>query len=159
VQLDRLGRAAMTTVTADLSIDRHFARLDRILEECRARPQSQARVDIGDATAAAVTDCVARARAAARPVAVYGAGMFGRKIVDACLASGVPVCALFDSDAARTGTVYRGLACRAPESVIDHPDALFVTGSLQFADAITERIRAEFAAAGRPAPALLTTTP
>ena len=158
-RLESLGRSARVSVTSGFSPDRHFARLSAILDECWAQPQPSPSVAIADPTANAIANSVRRMHSVARPVAVYGSGMFGRKVVDACLAAGIPVCALFDSDPARAGVVYRGLQCAPPEALSEYPDALFVTGSLQFADAMAERIRAEFAARGRPAPAVLNTTP
>jgi hypothetical protein len=153
-----LGDAARLSITASYSPGSHFERLERIIDECWARPQPEATAAIVDSTATAIAEAVARLRAIGRPVAVYGAGMVGRRVVDACLADGIPVCALFDSDPARTGAAYRDLLCAAPHAVTNHPDAVFIAGSLQFADAMVERIHLEFAAAGHRAPTVLTAT-
>jgi glycosyltransferase involved in cell wall biosynthesis len=155
-QLERLKRAARETIRARFSPERHFARLDEILASSRAAPPPDPATVAPDPTAAAVQRLVERARATARPVVIYGAGMFGRKVVDACEAAGVTVAGLIDSDPSRWGQSYCGLVCAAPDALTRWSDAVFLAGSMEFADEIAQRIASAFSQRGLPAPIVIT---
>lgn len=91
-----------------------------------------------------------------RPLVVYGAGGFGRKVLDVCRNRSLSVGAWFDSDPGKTGMVYDGAVCLAPTAVVDHPEAVFVAASLQFSGAMAVRIGEEFAAVGKKTPVIVT---
>lgn len=156
-ELRRMGAAGRERVAEDFSDARHFERLERIVGELWKHPApASTTVAAGpDPTAAAVDRIVVVVAESGRPVAIYGAGMFGRKVLDACLAHGLAVVAVYDSDPARTGTSYRGVVCQAPVSVTERPEAVFVAASLQFAVEMAARIVGEYDAAGWVAPTII----
>jgi hypothetical protein len=141
-RLGLLKRAARSRVAVDFAPGLHFARLEGIIDECFQQPRPHPAVE-ADATAGVVAGLVRCVKEVAglRPVVVYGAGMFGRKVVDALLEAGVPVSALVDSDPARSGSVYRGLRCESPGSLAKMMESVFVVGSMAFAREIADRIR------------------
>jgi glycosyltransferase involved in cell wall biosynthesis len=155
--LARLGRAAQQTIEARFATSPHFDRLKKILDQSCENPPVGDSLQVFDGTDGALRRLLSAVKARTGAVAIYGSGMFGRKVVDACLKAGAPVCALFDSDAARFGMIYRHLECEPPEHVVKYPKAVFVAGSLQFSEEIAERIRNEFLAAGLGEPEVLVT--
>lgn len=156
-ELRRLGRSARETVRSRHDAATHFAALRDLCDGLWRLPPPEPWRVAPDPTAAAVRRLTAAA--GARPIAVYGAGMFGRKVVDACLAEGLLVHALFDSDTARANSSYRGLMCRSPADVVSFPEVTFIVGSLHYAAEIENRIREEFASAGLPTPPIVSDTP
>jgi len=152
----RMGTAARARVQERFSPERHFRRLAAIVEEVWRHPAPDGALLAPDPTAVAVREMVTAAAKHKRPLAVYGAGMFGRKVVDACLDEGLPLCAWFDSDPARMGATYRGVVCQAPAAVVERPEAVILAASLQFAPAIAARIAKEFLAAEMPEPTIIT---
>ena len=139
-ELERLKRSARDRVRRAFSPERYRAQLSAILATCRASPAPDPGVVANDQTAAAVRELVTRTRATARPAVVYGMGMFGRKVIDACLDGGVPIVGAVDSDPGRVGQVYRGLSCRTPSDLTGWKDAAVVIGSLAFAEEMAERV-------------------
>ncbi|MCB1786261.1 MAG: glycosyltransferase [Gammaproteobacteria bacterium] len=95
-----------------------------------------------DPFAAPIRDLLARLDTAGIDrVAVYGAGMFGRCLVDALLAGGIRVAALLDGDPAKQDRVYRGLRVQVPSSAaLDHAVGTLVLGSLAAQDEMIDRI-------------------
>lgn len=158
-QLVRLGAAARETARTRFSPEAHFARLEAIIDELWTLPPPDPTSIAPDATSAAVAAIVARLRALARPVAVFGAGMFGRKVVDACFDAGLAVVALADSDPARSGWVYRGLVCSGPEGLLAHGACAIALGSMQFSGEMTQRITDLAAQRGVPVPLLISCNP
>lgn len=150
-----MGEAARRRVEGTFSIERHFGRLTGILHELWQQAAPDADHLPPDPTAAAARRLALAAAKLGRPVGVYGAGMFGRKVLDACLDRELRVGAWFDSDPAREGTNYRGVVCQSPAKLGGRPEAVFLVASLQFADEISERIRGEFAKLGIAAPKIL----
>lgn len=155
-RLERLKCAARETIRARFSPQRHFARLEEILTACWAEPPPNPGSVMPDPAAAAVHRLVERARAAASPVVVYGAGMFGRKVIDACAVAGIKVVGLVDSDPSRTGQIYRGMVCTAPDALTRWRGVVFLAGSMEFAEEIAQRIASEFSRCGLPAPTVIT---
>lgn len=158
-QVARLGAAARETVRTRFSPEAHFARLQAIIEELWALPPPDPTLIGPDATGIAVATIVARLKASNRPVAVFGAGMFGRKVVDACLNAGLTVVALADSDPAREGWAYRGLVCREPGSLLAHRGCAIALGSMQFAVEMARRIADLAVQRGLPIPPLISFGP
>ncbi|MFZ0430922.1 MAG: glycosyltransferase, partial [Acidobacteriota bacterium] len=153
--LERLKIAARQTIAHDFSVAQHVKNLARIVDDCwRLRPPDPDSVP-GDPTVEAVEGLVSRAATTAKPVVVFGAGMVGRKVIDACDARQIPVGAWFDSDPARTGMAYRGVVCQDPSAVIECSDAVFIAASLQFAPEMAARIAREFAGLGRSVPQVI----
>ncbi len=151
-QILRLGEAARETVRMRFSPEIHFRRLHEILDELWTMPPPDPSKVPPDHTASAVADIVQQAKRAAKPVAVFGAGMFGRKVVDACLAAGLEVAALVDSDPARRGWNYRGLACGGPDDLVRFSECAIAIGSLQFAHEMRLRVVDVFVARSLPCP-------
>jgi len=147
-ELARAGQAARTRVSGRFARDAHVARLGAIVAECRTVAAPDPTSVRSDPTATIVASLCQRARELNQPTVVFGAGMFGRKLLDACLAAGVRVIGLLDSDPARRDFVYRGLKCEGPEAVAAFAPALFLVGSIEFAAEIEQRIRTEAASAG-----------
>ena len=141
-RLDALKRAARETIAKRFAPEIHFNKLRQIVDRCFAAPPPDPACIGPDPTAQTVLTLMTEARASGRPVVVYGAGMFGRKVVDAALDASLPIAGWVDSDPARSGMGYRGLVCATPEAVKRWPDAAFVVGSVEFAEEITDRIQA-----------------
>ena len=154
-QVERLGAAARETVRARYSPDEHFRRLAEILNELWSLPPPNPSAVPPDATAEAVERIVARLQSGRRAVVVFGAGMFGRKVVDACFDARLEVVGLVDSDPARRGWTYRGLTCGGPEDLAGLPGAAVAIGSLQFAEEMSQRVEQLFISRGLPAPEII----
>jgi len=154
-RLQRLKRAARETVAQRFSPGVHFARLKEAFDSCMAAQTPDADQVSSDPTAEAVASLLARARTTGRPVVVYGAGMFGRKVVDACLDAGVRVAGWVDSDAAKTGSRYRDLVCAGPEAIEALAGCVFLIGSIEFAAEISRRIESVAAACGAHSPQII----
>ena len=154
--LRRMGAGARRRVQERFSPEAHFASLSAILARLAQTTVPDASALTSDPTAAAVQRVVDAAAASGRPVAVYGAGMIGRKVMDACCARGLRIDGWFDSDAGRAGTTYCGVVCESPKSVVAWPESVFIAASLQFAPAMIARIEAEFGSAGRKRPTIIT---
>ncbi len=151
----RLGAAARETVRVRFAPERHFARLAAGLRSLWTLPPPDPSRVAPDPTGAAVASIVARLCARRRPVAVFGAGMFGRKVVEACFAAGLEVVALVDSDPGRRGLVHRGLCCGRPEELPGFPRCVVAIGSLQFADEMACAVRECFLTRGVPPPEMV----
>ena len=154
--LRRMGEAARRRVQERFSPEAHFASLSAILAKLAQTTVPDASTLAPDPTATAVQRVVDAAAASGRSVAVFGAGMIGRKVVDACFARGLRIGGWFDSDASRAGTTYRGVVCESPKSVVAWPESVFIAASLQFAPAMVARIETEFGSAGRKRPTIIT---
>ncbi len=155
----RMGEAARCRVHERFSPGAHFASLSAILAQLAQKTVPDASALAPDPTAAAVRRAVDAAVASGRSVAVFGAGMFGRKVVDACCARGLRVDGWFDSDARWEGTIYRGLVCENPKTVVAWTESVFIAASLQFAPAMVARIEAEFALSDRMRPMIIIPQP
>jgi len=140
-QLEALKCAARETIAKRFAPEIHFSKLRQIMDRCFAAPPPDPECIGPDPTAEAVQMLITAARTSGRPVVVYGAGMFGRKVVDAALDASLSIAGWVDSDPARSGMCYRGLVCATPETVKRWPDAAFVVGSIEFADEIAKRIQ------------------
>ena len=158
-QIVRLGAAARETVRTRFSPEAHFAQLEAIIRELWTLPPPDPFGIAPDPTGAAVAAIVARLKASGRPVAVFGAGMFGRKVVDACLNAGLAVVALADSDPARSVWVYRGLVCSAPETLLAHGECAIALGSMQFSGEMARKIADLAVHRGVPIPPLISCSP
>ncbi len=143
-KVNEYGRAARKRVSDRFSSEKHFSKLESVIAELWNRPAPEVKNVVSNPVSDSVRALVAQAVHADGQIAVYGAGMFGRKVIDECVASGYPMCAWFDSDVSNSGREYNGVTCREPEDVTNFPDAVFVVGSCEFAEEITERIVREF---------------
>jgi hypothetical protein len=153
--LRRMGAAARRAVAERFSIGIHLERMSAVVARLARTAAPEATGLSSDPTAVAVDALAVRAVAAGRPIAVFGAGMVGRKVVDACRSRGADPAAWFDSDPAKTGLNYNGLTCERLEAVLARPDHVFVAASLQFGDEMRRRIAGVFAAHGRETPLIL----
>jgi len=153
--LRRMSAAARSRVLTTFSPERHFAKLHGIMDQLWRLPAPASAELSPDPTAAAIKNLTKAAAVHRRPVAIYGAGMVGRKVMDVCLAKNLEVCGWYDSDPARVGTVYRGLVCKPPAGMVELSDAVFVAASLQFSSAIKSRIQSSFADIGMAVPVIV----
>lgn len=140
----KLGASARKDILERFSPENHFANLDKILGILSKMPPPAPHKLKPDPTEVAVDRLVAKIAARARPAVIYGSGMFGRKVVDACRQHGVKVCGLIDSNIARKGMVYERLVCQCVDAITDFPQAVFAIGSLQFGGEISRKIREAF---------------
>ncbi len=153
-QLRRLGSAAQRTVQLQYSPATHFRKLESIIRDLWEHdPPDPGSITPGP-TALAVESIIAKLRTSSRPVSVFGVGMFGRKLIDACFEEGVPVIALADSDPARNGWVYRGLVCREPMHLLGMEDCTIAIGSMQFAEEMEQMLEQLAAQKGLPKPSI-----
>lgn len=155
--LGKLGAAAKRSVSIEgLSPVRHFSKLCEIIKECSQLPLLEKISTPADPTEIAVETICKKVRGTRSPVVIFGAGMFGRKVVDACLKQGTKVTALIDSDPERIQSGYGGIVCLGPERLVECTNALFVVGSMQFDVEIFNRIHGEYNKAGVPLPQVVT---
>lgn len=147
-QNERLGLAARETIRSTCAPEAHFKRLSEIIDELWSMPPPNPDLVPPDPTAASIRDLARRLRRMGKPAVVFGAGMFGRKVVDACLAEGVTLRGLFDSDPSRQGWSYRGLQCRDPKELPLAGDVVVAIGSLQFAAQMREQVVETFRRTG-----------
>ncbi len=143
-RLESLKRFARERIQELFAPDRHFRQLATVLDGCFCGPAPDPASVAPDPAVTAVRTLAEEAKEAMRPVVIYGAGMFGRKLVDACLARGLDVVGWVDSDPARIGYRYRSLNCTSPESLRRWPEAVILVGSLEFAEEIRARALAVF---------------
>lgn len=154
-QLKRLGQQARQDVIDGFSTGQYFQKFEEILQQLRAAPPPEPHRITADPTEQAVTRLTGQLAAQKSPVVVYGGGMFGRKVVDACLTIKIPVAAIIDSNPARTGTFYNNIQCHSPVDITSFAHCVFAVGSLQFAGDITKTINQAFNAENKPSPSIL----
>jgi hypothetical protein len=154
-QAHRLGLKGRGAVQKRCSVAAHFGGLRKILGKVVSAPEPSPERVPKDPTTLAVERLVGRLASEDRPVVVYGVGMIGRKIVDACLAAGLEVQALVDSDPAREGWLYRGIRCHSPKALSNYASAVFAVGSVQFVEPISARIREALALTENKSPPIL----
>ncbi len=158
--LEKLCRAARRSVSIEaLSPLKHFSKLRGIIKQCFQLPSPEIPSEQMDSTAAAVETICKRACKANRPVVIFGIGMFGRKVVDACLKKGIEVVALIDSDPEKIESEYAGLACFGPKKIGEFANVVFAVGSMQFDVEISNRIYSECKKAGISSPQVVTFRP
>jgi len=88
-------------------------------------------------------------------VAVFGAGLFGRKLVDRLMGEGREVNGLYDSDPRKQGSTFRGLPVELPERMLCRPPDWVLIGSENFAEEMSRQLFALFEQSGRPVPRLV----
>ncbi|MCH6255239.1 glycosyltransferase family 4 protein [Puniceicoccaceae bacterium K14] len=88
-------------------------------------------------------------------IVVFGAGMFGRKVVDRLVSMGrVPV-AILDSDSLKWNTEYRGIEILEPKSLLDKPVKTLVVASDSFVEEILASLKEHYSVAELELPKLL----
>ena len=87
--------------------------------------------------------------------AVYGAGMYGRKLIDALLLEKVMPVVIFDSHLGESGITYKGIPIVSPERIFEFKVNAYVIGSVDFHTEIEEQINSRFKNAGKTPPPLL----
>jgi len=87
--------------------------------------------------------------------AVYGAGMYGRKLVDALLLNKVNPSVIFDSHLGNSDINYKGIPIVSPDRIFEFQVNAFVIGSVDFYKEIEDEINSFFSHAGKPAPLLI----
>lgn len=87
--------------------------------------------------------------------AVYGAGMYGRKLIDALLLEKIRPSVMFDSYALNADRSYKNIPIVNSERILEFNVNTFVIGSVDFHLEIEKRIKLYFANAGKTPPMLL----
>ena len=87
--------------------------------------------------------------------AVYGAGMYGRKLIDALLLKKIRPSVIFDSYALNADHSYKNIPIVHSERILEFNVTTFVIGSIDFHLEIEDRINLCFANAGKTPPLLL----
>jgi glycosyltransferase involved in cell wall biosynthesis len=87
--------------------------------------------------------------------AVYGAGMYGRKLIDALLLEKIRPSVIFDSYALNADRSYKNIPIVNSEKILEFNVNTFVIGSVDFHQEIEKRIKLCFANAGKTPPMLL----
>lgn len=138
-----LQAAARATIARRASPARHAAWLQAQLDTLWDHPPPVPALVVDPDPLGRRIDRVVRQACAQQParVAVWGAGVVGRRIVDRLLAAGVTPVALADADPARHGT-YRGLSISTPARLDDCHPAIVCVGSVAFARDIEARLQA-----------------
>lgn len=154
-KLTQMGWAARSKIAESFSPARHFPRLDVILNRCFEQPSPDPESIVGNPAGEAVASIVRKACEIGTAVAVHGAGMFGRKVVDGCLEAGLEVVAIFDSDPAKHGRYYRGIVCQDPHSMRRVSVDAILVGSLEFAREMEKQIADEFSTSDSPTPRIV----
>jgi hypothetical protein len=149
-RLTRLGASARATVASRANPAAHSAWLRARLSALWERPAPQPDRVIDPDPLGCRVESLSRAALAAQPasVAVWGAGVVGRQIVDRLLSIGVMPAVMVDADAARHGS-YRGVTVTAPSRLEADTPQIVCVGSVAFADEIVRALH------GRSAPPLV----
>lgn len=136
-KLDRIKGKARETLKNRANPAAHAAWLRARLRALWERPApSPERVVEPDPLGARVDRVVQAVREVQpRSVAVWGAGVVGRQLVDRLLAAGVTPALMVDADPVRHGS-YRGIAVTAPTGLRTEPAGIVCVGSVAFADEI-----------------------
>jgi len=87
--------------------------------------------------------------------AVYGAGMYGRKLVDALLLNKVNPSVIFDSHLGNSDINYKGIPIVSPDRIFEFQLNAFVIGSVDFHKEIEDEINFLFSNSGKPTPLLI----
>lgn len=87
--------------------------------------------------------------------AIYGAGMYGRKLVDALLLVKVTPLVIFDSHLGKSDSSYKGIPIVNPDRIIEFQVNAYVIGSIDFYVEIEEKINSIFKKAGKTTPMLI----
>ena len=87
--------------------------------------------------------------------AVYGAGMYGRKLVDALLLNKVNPSVIFDSHLGNSDINYKGIPIVSPDRIFEFQVNAFVIGSVDFHKEIEDEINFLFSNSGKPTPLLI----
>ena len=87
--------------------------------------------------------------------AVYGAGMYGRKLIDALLLEKVIPVVIFDSHLGESDITYKGIPIVSSERIFEFKVNAYVIGSVDFHTEIEEHINSRFKNAGKTPPPLL----
>ncbi len=149
------GLAACKCVREHFSAEAHFTELLKILVELGECLPPDLGLVLADPTAASVNRLVVEAALHGKEVAIYGAGMFGRKVIDACIGSGLIVRSWCDSDPTRCGLEYQGLVCGRPGDVVLADVQVFIASSLEFGSEMKDRIELEFESVGASRPVIV----
>lgn len=145
--MKKLSQQARADIVRQFSTGTHFKQLDKIIARLRKMPPGDAHALEAEPTEKAVAKLVKKIKSFGKPAVIYGTGMFGRKVLDACLEQGIKVAALVDSNPAKHGKIYRSVACRSVADIPRFAHAVFAVGSLAFSGEIAKRIDESCAAA------------
>lgn len=159
-ELGRLAASAREAARGRFSIEQCASRLRQAAESALANDAAVASSGAGTAAGfhdAAIGKLMRQLdeRPAGESVAVFGSGMFGRKLVDAMFEAGRPPRLLIDSDARRWGAGYRGIACVGPEAARGAGLSCVVVASVAFAEEMAAQAAAEISQNEAEPPAIL----
>lgn len=87
--------------------------------------------------------------------AVYGAGMYGRKLIDALRLEKVMPVVIFDSHLGNSGITYKGIPIVSPNRIFEFKVNAYIIGSVDFNTEIEEKINSCFKNAGKTTPLII----
>ena len=82
--------------------------------------------------------------------AIYGAGMYGRKLVDALLSERITPSVIFDSTLGASEKTYKNIPIVKPDRMFDFKVSAFVIGSVDFHSEIERKISSLYKITGKP---------
>lgn len=138
-KLTHLKQNARRRIAEEYSVGHHLEKLHHILRACLDAPAPPA----GDFTppfGRAIQRILTDARHDAI-TAIWGGGMFGRNLADACLTAGIQLSAIIESDPNKHEWYYRGTPYLPPASLPELNAEQILIGSQAFADEIARHIR------------------
>lgn len=151
-KLAYLKQNARRIVAEEYSVGRHIERLRHIFRACLFAPEAT----VG-CFKRAFGHAIQQILTGARPdviTAIWGGGMFGRALTDACLIAGIQPSAIIESDPEKHGWHYRGIPYLAPTDLPHSGTVQVLIGSLAFKCEITQHIRTIYSSRGLPCPRL-----
>ncbi|MDQ8201576.1 glycosyltransferase family 4 protein [Pelagicoccus sp. SDUM812003] len=88
-------------------------------------------------------------------LAVYGAGVYGRKLIDRLMDEGVGIAMWVDSDSINWGLRHRGVLCVNPERMADGKVGTIAVASVAFAEEIASYVEKLFGESGVQLPRII----
>lgn len=88
-------------------------------------------------------------------IAIYGGGLFGRKLVDACLRNGLRVEVIADGDTHKEDNMYRSIGYVVPERLPTFSLEAILVGSMSFGDEMIESLKEIYGKRNAVLPVLL----
>lgn len=147
-----LKQNARRRVAEEYSVGRHLETLSHIFRACLDAPEAPAS-DITPPFEQAIQKILTNAQSDA-VTAIWGGGMFGRSLADACLIAGIQPSVIIESDLEKHGWHYKGIPYAPPSHLPQSDTVQVLIGSLAFAGEIAQKIRAIYASSGLPCPHL-----
>lgn len=155
VFLDCMKQASRTLIANNYSISNHLYHLNKIGKACSAMPQPPPAESVSTPNDASVKMLSRLDRSSFLTIVVWGGGMYGRSVVDACLRQDIQVCAIIDTDPKKRGRSYKGVLYMPPERLFTLTFTHILVGSIAFAEEICHQIEQLFTKADLQCPKII----